>query len=432
MQFLPGVRVAVAALVFGSAASVASAGVLSIQLGFANSVERDGLTALVNDFRASNPDVEVRLNLLDTESYRKALPASLDGDAAPDVFNWFAGEQMRGFVQRGQLDDLGDLWKANNWWTAYAATVSAATVGGRQFALPYQYYTWGLFSRRDVLEAAGLREVPKDLSHLITACSKLRKAGFTPIALAGKDGAAISAWFDFIDMRTNGYEFHSQVLAGKVSYNDRDVRRSFGMWKQLVDAQCFAPNATATDARGAEGLVWQGKAAFLLTGTVVSATMPESLRSVIDYQRFPSIDNVQGPAEAGPVDSFLVPARAKNKADARRFLKFAGSSAANAKLTKALGSFPANSNAPVPGTVLNVASYKVLTDAKSSVVQGYDRDTPAGMSQAGVKAFQDFLAQPGQMYPILDRLDAARASAYTTTVSQETTAAPAVAKTNKR
>jgi multiple sugar transport system substrate-binding protein len=213
MQFLPGVRAAVAAMVFGSAASVASAGALTIQLGFANSAEREGFTALVNDFRAANPDVEVHLNLVDAPSYRKALPASLDGDAAPDVFNWFAGEQMRGFAQRGQLEDLGDLWKANNWWTAYGSTVSAATIGGRQFALPYQYYAWGLFSRRDVLEAAGLKQAPTDLSRLITACSKLRKAGFTPIALAGKDSAAIGAWFDFIDMRTNGYEFHNQVLA---------------------------------------------------------------------------------------------------------------------------------------------------------------------------------------------------------------------------
>jgi multiple sugar transport system substrate-binding protein len=430
MQFLPGVRAAVAAIGFGSVASIASAGVLNIQLGFANSTERDGFTALVNDFRASNPDVEVHLNLVDADGYRKALPATLDGDAAPDVFNWSAGEQLRGFAQRGELDDLSDLWKANNWWTAYAATVSAATVGGKQFALPYQYYPWGLFSRRDVLEAAGLHETPKDLAHLITACSKLRRAGFTPIALAGKDADAIGAWFDFIDLRTNGYEFHNQVLAGKVSYNDRDVRRTFGMWKQLVDAQCFAPNAATTDQRTAEALVWQGHAAFLLTGIVVTAAIPESLQPVIEYHRFPVIDSSQPPAETAPVDTFAVAARAHNKADARRFLKFAGSSAANAKLTKALGSFPTNNIAPVPGTVTNVASYKVLTDAKTSVVQGYGRDTPAGMSQAGIKGFQDFLAQPGQLYPILDRLDAVRANAYTTTVSQETAAAPA--KTNKR
>jgi multiple sugar transport system substrate-binding protein len=430
MQILPGVRVALAATVFGFGSSLASAGVLNIQLGFADSTERDGFTALVNDFRASNPDVEVRLNLVDAASHRKALPPSLGGDAAPDVFNWYAGEQLRDFAQRGELDDLGDLWKSNNWWTAYAATAAAATVNGKQVALPYQYYPWGLFSRRDVLEAAGIRQVPNDFAHLITACSKLRKAGFTPIALGGKDAESIAAWFDFIDLRTNGYEFHNQVVAGKVSYNDRDVRRTFGMWKQLIEAQCFAPNAASTDTAAAQALVWQGHAAFLLTGTVVSAAMPDAVRAQVDYQRFPVIDSGMAPAEAAPVDAFLIAAHAHNKADARRFLKFAGSSAANAKLTKALGSFPANNIAPVPGTVLNVASYKVLTEAKTSVVQGYAREVPPAMAQAGVKAFQDFVAQPKQMYPILDQLDAVRATAYQTTVSQQDTGA--AAKTSKR
>ena len=83
----------------------------------------------------------------------------------------------------------------------------------------------------------------------------------------------------------------------------------------------------------------------------------------------------------------------------------------------------------MPGTVLNVASYKVLTDAKASVVQGYARDVPPAMAQAGVKAFQDFVAQPKQMYPILDQLDAVRATAYQTTVSQDS---GPPAKTSKR
>jgi multiple sugar transport system substrate-binding protein len=219
------------------------------------------------------------------------------------------------------------------------------------------------------------------------------------------------------------------VIGGKIAYNDRDVRRTFGMWKQLIDAQCFAPNAATTDAAGAASLVYQGRAAFLFAGTNVSAGMPEAVKPLLAYQRFPTIDGTQPAAEAAPVDTFHIAAHARNKADARRFLKFAATASANGKLTKALGSFPTNSIAPVPGTVLNVASYKVLTEAKSSVMQGYERDAPPEMAQAGVKGFQEFVAQPARLYPILDRLDAVRATAYQTTVSQETTAP---AKTNKR
>src|SRR3954469_10258077 len=249
-----------AALAFGLGSAAAFAGVLNIQFGATEASQREGYKTLVNDFRAVNPDVEVRLTLVDLPTYRHDLPSSLQGDAAPDVFNWFAGDQMHSLAQRGDLDDLSDLWKANSWWNTFPA--AAATAGGKQVGLPYQTYPWGLFFRRDVLERAGVAQPPRDFSALLTACSKLRKPGFTPVALGAKDGWALAAWFDFIDMRANGFEFHERLLDGKVSYDDSNVRRTFMMWKQLIDAKCFDPNAPTVDARGAESLLYAGKAGF--------------------------------------------------------------------------------------------------------------------------------------------------------------------------
>ena len=427
MKLIRSVSAVMAALALGLGSTVALAGVLSISVSAEDNAQREAYKALAADFHSANPDVDVHLVIQDTPTYRKALQASLDTDAAPDVFNWFAGDQLRMMAQRGQLDDLSDLWKANTWWNTFPS--AAITVGGRQFALPYQYYPWGLFTRRDVLERAGIHEAPHDLSAIMTACSKLRKAGFTPIALGAKDGWALAAWFDFIDMRANGYEYHQQLLDGKATYNDSNVRRTFAMWKQLIDAKCFDPNALAVDEHTAESLLYGGRAGMLLMGTVASASFPEIVRPVIDYQRFPTIDAGQAAAEAAPTDTFQVAARAKNKADARRFLKFASSSAASAKLAKAMGSFPTNKFAPVAGTVLDLSSYKVLTDAKNNVVQGFDRDVPADMAAAGVKGFQEFFAKPDQMYAVMNRLDATRGTAYAA-VADTASAAPAKGRKN--
>jgi multiple sugar transport system substrate-binding protein len=412
MKSIRSMAAVAAALVLGLSSAAAFAGTPTINFGAEDNAQREAFKTLVSDFRAANPDVDVHLTIQDQPTYRKALPVLLDGDNAPDVFNWFAGDQMRAMAQRGELDDLSDLWKANTWWNTFPS--AAITVGGKQYALPYQYYPWGLFTRRDVLERAGIHEQPHDLSAMMTACSKLRKAGFTPIALNGKDGWALAAWFDFIDMRANGYEYHQQLLDGKVSYNESNVRRAFAMWKQLIDAKCFDPNALAMDEHAAKADLYAGRAGMLLMGTVVSASFPEIVRPVIDY-------------EAAPTDTFQVAAHAKNKADARRFLKFASSSAANAKLAKSLGSFPTNKFAPVAGTVLDLSSYKVLTDAKNNLVQGYDRDVPADMAAAGVKGFQAFFAKPGDMYAVMNRLDAVRGTAYAAVAEP----APATAKGRK-
>jgi multiple sugar transport system substrate-binding protein len=421
MKLIRSVSAVMAALALGLGSTAALAGVLNIDFGADDAPQREAFKTLVADFHAANPDVDVHLAMQDLPTYRKTLPGSLDTDAAPDVFNWFAGDQMRTMAQRGALDDLSDLWKANTWWNTFPS--AAITVGGRQYALPYQYYPWGLFTRHDVLERAGIHEPPHDLSAIMSACAKLRRAGFTPIALNGKDGWALAAWFDFIDMRANGYEFHSQLLDGKISYNDSNVRRAFAMWKQLIDAKCFDPAALGTDEHAAKAQFYAGQAGMLLMGTVASASFPEIVRSQIDYQRFPSIDSGQAAAEAAPTDTFHVAARARNKVDARRFLKFASSSAANAKLARSLGSFPTNKFAPVAGTVLDLSSYKVLTDAKSNLVQGYDRDVPADMAAQGIKGFQEFFAKPDSMYAVMNRLDATRGTAYA--VMADAPAAPA-------
>ena len=393
MKFIRSMSAVMAALAVGLGSTAASAGVLNVTFGADDNAQREAYKTLVSDFRAANPDVDVHLTIQDVPTYRKALPASLDGDSAPDVFNWFAGDQLRMMAQRGQLDDLSDLWKANTWWNTFPS--AAVTVGGRQYALPYQYYPWGLFTRHDVLERAGIHEQPHDLSAIMTACSKLRKAGFTPIALGAKDGWALAAWFDFIDMRANGYEYHQQLLDGKVSYNDSNTRRAFAMWKQLIDAKCFDPNALAVDERGAKGEFYGGHAGMLLMGTIVSASFPDVVRPVIDYQRFPAIDSGQAPAEAAPTDTFQVATHARNKADARRFLKFVSSSATSAKLAKSIGSFPTNKFAPVAGTVLDLASYKVLTDAKTNLVQGYDRDVPGRHGRGGREGVPGVLREAG-------------------------------------
>ena len=426
MKSICSVAAVAAALVLGLSTAASHAGVLNINFGADDNAQREAFKTLVNDFHAANADVDVHLTIQDSPTYRKALPATLEADGAPDVFNWFAGDQLRMMAQRGELDDLSDLWKTNTWWNTFPS--SAITIGGKQYALPYQYYPWGLFTRRDVLERAGIREQPHDLSAMMTACSKLRKAGFTPIALNGKDGWALAAWFDFIDMRANGYEYHQQLLEGKVSYNESNVRRAFAMWKQLIDAKCFDPNALAVDEHAAKADLYAGRAGMILMGTVVSASFPDVVRPVIDYERFPAIDSGQPPSEAAPTDTFQVAAHAKNKADARRFLKFASSSAANAKLAKSLGSFPTNKFAPVAGTVLDLSSYKVLTDAKNNLVQGYDRDVPADMAAAGVKGFQAFFAKPADMYTVMNRLDAVRGTAYAAVA--ETPATPAKGRKN--
>src|SRR4051812_27532801 len=131
MKLFRSVSALMAAMALGLGAAAAFGGVLNISLGAEDNAQREAYKTLVADFRTANPDVDVHVTIQDLPTYRKGLPATLDGESAPDIFNWYAGDQLRMMAQRGQLDDLSDLWKANTWWNTFPS--AAVTVGGRQF-----------------------------------------------------------------------------------------------------------------------------------------------------------------------------------------------------------------------------------------------------------------------------------------------------------
>jgi len=110
MKLIRSVSAVMAALALGLGSTAALAGVLNIAFGAEDNSQREAYKTLVADFRSANPDVDVHLVIQDTPTYRKAVASTLDTDNAPDVFNWFAGDQLRMMAQRGQLDDLSDIW----------------------------------------------------------------------------------------------------------------------------------------------------------------------------------------------------------------------------------------------------------------------------------------------------------------------------------
>ncbi len=71
------------------------------------------MEALIADFEAANPDIDVKINNFDHEGYKTAIRNFLTADA-PDLANWYAGNRMAPFVNAGQFQDVSDVWTANN------------------------------------------------------------------------------------------------------------------------------------------------------------------------------------------------------------------------------------------------------------------------------------------------------------------------------
>ena len=196
------------------------------------------------------------------------------------------------------------------------------TVDGRQYGVPYSTYQIGLYFRRDLLEGAGIAQAPRDWAELIEACRKLKSAGLDAIAIGSKDLWPTAAWFDYLNLRINGHAFHMELMRGAVPYTDSRVRAVFARWRELVDLGCFSRNHASVSWQESQALIYQGRAAMMLIGNYIVPNFPPEMRERMEFAPFPAITPGVGRYEEAPMNSLHIPADARNKDDARRFLAY--------------------------------------------------------------------------------------------------------------
>jgi multiple sugar transport system substrate-binding protein len=197
--------------------SPAWAGTLVLNSNASDPAPRKTWEEIVKGFEAVHPDIRVTLNTYDHESYKKALPGWL-ASAAPDVVFWNAGQRMLQFVDPGLFTDVSTIFTPEIRAALNPNAIDLVTVGGRQFGVPVALYPVSLYLRRDLLEKAGVELPITDWNHLVAACIALRRIGVAPVAIGTRDLWPAAAWFDQIDLRLNGPNFHAKFMSARISY----------------------------------------------------------------------------------------------------------------------------------------------------------------------------------------------------------------------
>lgn len=393
-----------------AAASPALADVLHVTVS-ARANQRATWQNAFDQFKKANPDVDLKVSYVGEEAYKVQLSGWLVADP-PDVLSWHNGERMAYFAKRGLLADLTNDWQKNGWNQTYASVKQSSTYAGKQYSLPLGYDAYGFFYRKDLFEKAGISSEPTSWAQFLDDCKKLKAAGIAPIAVPARDSWTLAAWFDYLDLRVNGYAFHQQLMAGDIAYTDPRVKHVYETWKTLIDDKYFIDNALSYDVDSTSPLLVNGKAAMLLMGTFFSAGLPPATRAEMGYFRFPVIDESVAVAEDGPVNVLIMPAKAKNKADARRLLAFMGTPQVNGELAQGWGQLPSNNQAPEPQDPISKVGFKTLSGTTGGIAQFYDRDMTKEMADEGMKAMQQFFSDPTQLDSILQRLEDTRKRIY--------------------
>ena len=367
-------------------------------------------TEAIDGFKAENPDIEVLWNNFDHEAYKTAIRNFLTADdAAPDIANWYAGNRMAPFVEAGLFDDVSDVWQEHGLSTTLKSSEASMTIDGKQWGVPYTYYQWGIYYRKDIFANLGI-DVPKTWSELMAAQDTLVANGVTPFTIGTKYLWTAAGVFDYLNLRTNGYEFHMDLTSGKVPYTDPRVVKVFDHWEQMK----FIDNHAALDwQQGLTPLV-NGEAAMYVMGNFAVNPLRDAglTNNQLGFMQFPVITPGIPLAEDAPTDTIHIPSKAKNKANARKFLAYMARAGVQTRMNASLNQLPVNSGSEVPADdPFLVAGFDMLSNAYA-LAQFYDRDAPAAMAKAGMEGFQEFMVKPERKMRILERLEKARQRNY--------------------
>ncbi|MFO1068082.1 MAG: ABC transporter substrate-binding protein [Geminicoccaceae bacterium] len=402
------------AALFGATAMLmatqADAGTLVINADTSDPAPRAAWEATVEAFKKANPDVEVKFNVYDHESYKKSIRNWLTS-ASPDVVYWYVGNRMAQFVKPGLLEDVSSVFTDQVKAEMGNVATGLVTVDGKQYGVPYTYYQWGIYYRKDLLDAAGVTAPPKTWEEFVDACGKIKASGVEPIAIGSKDLWPTAGWFDYLNMRINGLEFHMELMAGKVPYTDDRVRAVFAKWGELLDKGCFVKNHASVSWQESQSLLYQGKAAMMLIGNFIVPNFPPEVKDKMEFVAFPKINPEIGDYEDAPMDSIHIPAKAQNKEDAKKFLAFVAQADVQEAINKALLQVPVNQKAAVADDRFLKAGQELLTHA-DGIAQFFDRDTSEDLATIGMKGFQEFMIKPDRLDKVLEDLERARKRIY--------------------
>ncbi|MEL7114033.1 MAG: extracellular solute-binding protein [Pseudomonadota bacterium] len=388
-----------------SAAGVSAEGNLVISANTSDAAPRAAFEEVVAKFKEANPGIEVEFNVIEHEAYKTAIRNFLVADEGPDVGFWFAGNRMAGFVEDGLFADISDVWAENDLANKMASTMPSITFDGKQYGLPYSYYQWGVYARADIMEANGISQF-ETYDDLLAACETLSAAGIAPFTIGTKFLWTAAGWFDYLNMRTNGLEFHIDLMLGNVAYTDPGVVATMENWKRALDAGCFIANHQNYSWQEAQPPLINGEAAAYLMGNFLIPNLPEDVRGNMAYWQFPDINPGMARGEDAPTDLVFVPANAQNVDNAKKFLSFLSSAENMTAINAALQQLPPHSDAETLDDPFLNAGAEVL--ANSLTAQFYDRDTTPEMAKVGMQGFQDFMLNPEDMLEILEELEEER------------------------
>jgi multiple sugar transport system substrate-binding protein len=373
----------------GSPSGATDSKATSLGSGLSDPVPKSAIQAMVDAYQKKS-GVTVKVNVMPRADLVNNISSYLQSNPE-DAVTWYAGYRMRYYAAKGLLAPVDDVWQKIGGNLSEGIAKASTGDDGKKYLVPNYNYPWGVFYRKSVWAAKGY-QIPATFDALLALCAQMKKDGLIPIAFADKDGWPAMGTFDYLNMRTNGYQFHVDLCAHKESWDQKKVKDVFDNWKALLPYQDPAALG-ATWQEATKSLTGKRAGMYLIGSFVAQDITDKDVLADLDFFPFPAVAVEGTDAVEAPIDGFVLSKKGGSNKAAKDMLAFLGSGAGqDAYAAKDPSNLQTAKDADTSSfSALNKKCAEVIAQAKY-VSQFFDRDAlPAMANNVMIPALQGFL-----------------------------------------
>lgn len=319
------------------------------------------------DFEAEHPDVKIKIVTLENEAYKSKMTALTTSGKLPDIFHTWGGGVLKQQIDAGLVEDL--TGKVSSWTKDYLpAALAAYRFDSKAYAVPFDIGMVGFWYNKALFKKAKIDTPPTTWAGYLDAVKALKKAGVTPIALAGKEKWPGMYFWAYLSMRVAGLDAMQKAATDADFTGDGFVKAGQHL-KDLVALDPFQKGflgAAYSLPNGEAATMGNGKAAMELMGQWAPSVEKSSGKGIGDdlgFFSFPAVEGGKGALTEvfGGGGGHAVRKGAPDAA--AEFLKFFAEQEFAAKLVKETGLVPVSKDVRSALTDPNLSA---VADALSS------------------------------------------------------------------
>ena len=221
----------------------------------------DGTQALwegiIADFEKDNPDINVDLEVQSWDNINDVVRNKVQSNEAPDILNidafaGFAGDDLlyeaSEVVSDDVIDDLQDSFVEN------------ASIDGTQYGLPLIASARTMFVNMDLLEQAGVKEIPTTWDQLLDASKKVSDLG------GGVSGYGMPLGSEEAQAETSIWTFGAGGSWGdssELTIDTPESQEAVSFMKTMIDEGATQDDPGSTDRTPLINVFVQGKIGFI-------------------------------------------------------------------------------------------------------------------------------------------------------------------------